>query len=51
MEIIRLSDMQIQWDQELLCYDFKIDYHSGIKNPANVLSQPFINKNAEKKLV
>ena len=38
MKTTCLSGRQIQWAQELLCYDFKIDYRLGSKNLADALS-------------
>ena len=51
METTRLSGRQIRWAQELSQYDFKIDYRPGSKNPADALSRPLIDEDAEKKLV
>ena len=51
IETTCLSSYQIWWAQELLRYDFKIDYCPGIKNLVDALFQPLTNKNANKKLV
>ena len=51
IETISLSGCQIQWAKELSHYDYKIDYRPGTNNPADTLSQPLIDKNAEKQLV
>lgn len=50
METTSLSGRQIHQAQQLSQYDFKIDYHPGRKNPADVLSQPLTDKDAEKEL-
>ena len=51
METTRLSGRQIRWAQELSRYDFKINYRPGSKNPADALSRPLTNEDAEKELV
>ena len=51
METTRLSGRQIRWAQELSRYDFKIDYRPGTKNPADALSRPLTDEDAEKELV
>lgn len=51
METTRLSGRQIRWAQELSRYDFKIDYRPGTKNPADALSRPLADEDAEKELV
>ncbi len=48
MEVACPSGRQITWVQELLRYDFKINYRPEIKNPADVLSRPITDKDAEK---
>ena len=51
METTCFNGQQIWWSQELLQYDFKIDYYVGSKNPADILSQPLTDKDAKKELV
>ena len=51
MKTICLSGCQIRWAQELLCYNFKIDFRLGTKNPADALSQPLPDEDAKKELV
>lgn len=50
METTCLSSRQIRWAQELLCYNFKINYHPETKNPAYALSYFLTNKDTEKEL-
>ncbi len=50
METTRPSGRQIRWTQELLRYNFKIEYCLGTKNPAVALSRPFTNKDTEQEL-
>ena len=42
---------EIRWAQELLRYDFTIDYQIGSKNPADELWWLLIDEDAEKELV
>ena len=51
MDTTCLRGRQIQWAQELSCYNFKIDYRPRIKNPADELSSPLTSKDIEKELV
>lgn len=51
METICLSNRQIRWAKELSCYDFKINYRSETKNPANALLQSLTYENAKEELV
>lgn len=51
MKTTYFSGCQIRWAQELLHYDFKIDYCPGTKNLTDILSRSLINKNAKKELV
>ena len=50
METTCLSGRQIRWTQELSCYDFKIDYCLGTKNPADTLFQTLTDEDAKKEL-
>lgn len=51
MKTTCFSGCQIQWPQQFLCYNFKINYSFGTKNLADVLSRPLTDKDAKKELV
>ncbi len=51
MTSTRLSGRQIRLAQELLRYEFKIDYCTGTKNTVDELSRPFTDKDTEKGFV
>ncbi len=51
METTCLSGRQMLLAQELLHYDYKIDYHLRTKNLANSFSHPLTNEDNKKELV